>query len=115
MPTVITPAGSQGAFTGTTAVTIVAAPGASQQHVVTFVKFYNRDTVSHDFTLRFDANGTNYDHKVTSVAAGEWVEFGEEDRIVLDATTDILKAFTDATATTTEPFWQVTYGVRVVS
>lgn len=115
MPTVITPAGGEGVFNGTTEVDVVPAPSASQQHVITFLKCFNRDTVVHDFTIRHSKGATDYDHVIQDLEPGEWVEFDEGDRLVLDATDEILRVLMDAAHTTTAPFWIVTYGIRVAT
>lgn len=52
------PGQSNGATNGSTAVTLVAAPGASTQRQVKEILIYNADTVSHNFTVRINDSST---------------------------------------------------------
>ena len=56
--------------TGTTPVTIVAAPGPNAQRAVTEIRAYNSDTVNHSFTLQLDDNGTIYPIETVTVGPG---------------------------------------------
>jgi hypothetical protein len=98
------------ALTGTTFVDAVSAP-ASGKRLVRTLKIVNRDTVTHDITIRHVIGGTNYDQTIEDVATGEWIECSQEDLFILDsADTDKLQVKSDATATTTEPFSYAAYG-----
>lgn len=61
----------------TTNVTIAAAPTASTQRIVDFISIHNRDTVNATVTIKLDANGTEYILFVTTLAAGEKLEYQE--------------------------------------
>lgn len=102
------PVGNEGALNGTTAVTILAAPGAGFQRVTPAngVAVHNRDTVAHTITFQKNKNATAYVLDVAvSLAAGAVAMLGK--KVVLDATDESLEAVSDATATTTEPSFDV--------
>lgn len=52
------PAANDLVSNGTTAVTVVPAPGAGEQRQVNEVRLFNNDTITHGVTLQFDNNGT---------------------------------------------------------
>jgi hypothetical protein len=62
---------SEGALNGTATVTVVAAPAASTRRVVKSLTFYNRDTVNHTITLKYDISGTERFIAKTTLAPGE--------------------------------------------
>lgn len=102
------PLGNEGALNGTTAVTALAAPAADEQRIVPAdgVVVFNADTVAHVFTLQKNKNSTVYIlEKTASIAAGATHSFSV--RVVLDATDESLELVSDATATTTEPDFNV--------
>lgn len=59
----------------TTDVNIVASPAASTQRVVDFMSVYNSDTVSATVTIKFDANGTEYELFKALIGVGERIEY----------------------------------------
>jgi len=103
-----TPIGNEGPLNGTTAVTLLAAPGSGLQRIVPAngVSVYNADTVAHDVFFQKNKNSTiTVFWKEASVAAGSHVVLPK--KVVLDATDESLEAKTDAGATTTEPTFDV--------
>jgi len=104
-----TPTGNEAITTGTTEVTAVPAPAASQRHIVTEITIYNADTVQRTFTIQVAKASTNRIKYKQAVAVGKTLEyFG---RIVLDATDETVEVFADASATTTESDIVVAYGI----
>lgn len=100
----VTMVGNEGSLTGTTAVPLIAAPGASTQRSIPKggASIYNKDTVSHDFTFQKNKGGTITEvQKFSSVAAGETAVLAAI--VCLDATNESLEAKSNAAATTTEP------------
>lgn len=98
-----TPAGDDGTLNGTTPVTIVPAPGASDQHVVFAITIHNVDTAVVTVSVRkVSAGGTriiarkDLDPEDTLII---------DERIVLDATTDSITAVMSGAAATTDPDW----------
>lgn len=64
---------------GTTAVDIVAAPGASTRRLVRNITICNVDTVSHTITVRYNDNGTTYNMvKAVAVAASSILFWSDE-------------------------------------
>lgn len=61
----------------TTDVTLAASPAASTQRVIDFISIYNNDTANATVTIKLDANGTEYKLFVTTLAAGEKIEYQE--------------------------------------
>lgn len=55
---------------GTTAVTVVPAPGAGEQRQVNEVRLFNNDTITHNVTLQFDNGGTIRVIEAAPVLAG---------------------------------------------
>lgn len=102
------PIGNEGSLTGTTPVTILAAPAASTQRVLPSggASVHNADTVAHDITFRKLKGATpTIVQKLAAVPAGGLAVLAK--KVVLDATDESLQALTDATATTTEPTFDV--------
>lgn len=62
---------------GTTPVTVVSAPAASTQRVVDYLAVYNADTAAKSVTVRYDANGTEYQLIVVTLGVGERLEYQE--------------------------------------
>lgn len=64
---------SDGTFSGTSDITLVAAPGSSTRRMVKSLFIYNRDSVSHEFTIKYDNNGTQrHTHKFTLGSGETW-------------------------------------------
>lgn len=64
------PGSADSATNGTTPVTIVGAPGTSEQRLVQEITVYNRDTVPHTVILQLDNNATIRVFRSEHVAAG---------------------------------------------
>ena len=82
--TTYVPTASDGITTGTTAMTLVAAPAASTQRQVKFFSIYNADTVPSTVTVRLNNNATlRILHKVTlNVGSSLLYTDGEGFRVV---------------------------------
>jgi hypothetical protein len=64
---------TDGTFNGTSDVTLVSAPANSTRRVVKSLFIYNKDTVSHTFTIKYDNNGTQrHTHKFTLGSGETW-------------------------------------------
>lgn len=72
-----TPGGSRANTNSTTAVALVAAPGASTQRVIDNITIYNADTATATVTVRIDDNATEYTLVKFTVLAGETIEYTE--------------------------------------
>ena len=59
----------------TTDVNIVASPAASTQRVVDFISIYNADTAAATVTIKFDANGTEYELFKALIGVQERIEY----------------------------------------
>lgn len=104
------PGGDDGTLNGTTEVTLVAAPGASVQRIIQphGISIQNRDTAVVTVELRkVSAGGTRRIWR-GDLDVGD--TFYNDSQIVLDATTDSVRAVMSAAATTTNPDWNVSYG-----
>lgn len=98
-----TPGGDDGQLNGTTPVTVVPSPGASEQNVVVLITIQNRDTATVNVTLRkVSAGGTRQLWK-GDLNVGDTLEW--DGRVVLDATTDSITAVMAGAAATTNPDW----------
>lgn len=73
--TAFTPGRSVGVTNNTTAVNLVAAPGASTQRVIDTISVNNNDTANVALTVRFNANGTTYDLWKGTLMPGEHLEY----------------------------------------
>jgi hypothetical protein len=56
--TTVTPEASSTTSNSTADVTIVGAPGASEQRIIKFISIYNADTVANTATIKRDVSGT---------------------------------------------------------
>lgn len=61
----------------TTDVDLVGAPAASTQRVIDFLSVYNADSANSVVTIKFDANGTEYELWKATLGAGERLEYQE--------------------------------------
>ncbi|MDE2233592.1 MAG: hypothetical protein KGJ90_05830 [Patescibacteria group bacterium] len=73
-----TPASSDGALTGTTAVTVVASPAASTQRHVKEIHIYNLDSVTHTITVQFIDGASTFTLAQVIVPAGNFLRYGQE-------------------------------------
>lgn len=69
---------TQGSLTGTTVVTVVAAPGASTTRQIAHLTVYNADTVTRIITVQKDVSGTNVIVVKASLASGATLQFSRE-------------------------------------
>lgn len=100
-----TPAGDDGTLNGTTPVTLVPAPGASDQHVLLSITIHNVDTAVVTVSIRkVSAGGTRIITR-KDLNPEDTLVLGTDERIVLDATTDSITAVMSAAAATTNPDW----------
>lgn len=83
---------------GATDVALVGSPAASTQRVVDWLSVYNTDTVAHDVTVKFDANGTEFICWRGSLAAREKLEYTDAGGFVALNSSGIAKSATIATA-----------------
>lgn len=60
---------------GVTAIDAVTGPAASTQRVIDTISIVNTDTVSHQVTVKFDANGTEYILKRIALGVQERLEY----------------------------------------
>jgi hypothetical protein len=98
---------AKGSLNGTSAVTIVAAPGTGFMRRVESVRFVNIDTAAVDIRLRLTVAGpTNYecDCVIALAVDGKFFPVEGSDVIWL-GTTDSLTAVMGGAAATTNPTW----------
>jgi hypothetical protein len=85
--TTFVPGAASGLTTGTTPVTVVAAPASATQRQVKFLSVFNTDTSNATLTLRLDTGGTDRTLWRGVLAPGEAVQFVDNQGFsVLDAT-----------------------------
>lgn len=104
-----TESNNAGALNGTTAVDIVAAPGASTRRLVRNINIYNADTAAVTVTVRYNANGSLYIICKITLQVGDTLVLDQDDLKVLDATTDKIQALMSGAAATTNPDYNTTY------
>jgi hypothetical protein len=75
---VYTPGHSDGTSTGTTAATMVAAPGASTQRIIKYLSVYNKDTGAAIATVQFNNNSTLRELVVVKLDAGNELTWSPE-------------------------------------
>lgn len=73
--TAYTPGRTVANTNGVTDVDIVPAPAASTQRVCDFLSVYNSDTANAVVTIKFDANGTEYEIWKGTLGVGERLEY----------------------------------------
>lgn len=95
--------GGEVVLTGTTPVTVVAAPGASEQKQVLSLFAINRDTAARIFTTKKLGGTVTETLSVVTLAAGLRGQLLQPACCVLDGTGETITVETDATAATTEP------------
>lgn len=107
-----TPEANETTTNDTTAVTIVAAPGASEQIIVPVngVSVFNNDTVAATVQLLKDKNSTTYVLEEVSLDPGE--TFTNGTRIILDATDETVQVVLGGTVTTNQLDVTASYGVN---
>ena len=75
----------------TTDADIVPAPAASTQRVVDMISVFNSDTVNSNVTIKFDANGTEYNLFHVTLAPSEKIEYQEGQGFKVFATSGAVK------------------------
>jgi len=102
-----TPGGNEADTNGTTHVTIVAAPGASVQRIVSSVKITNIDSAAVDANIVISTGGTRRVIKRdAALAVGATLELRD---VVLDATNKLIEVVLGGAHTTTAPTAQAAY------
>lgn len=105
-----TPGSSDGVTTGTTPVTLVAAPASSTQRLVRTLTVFNKDTAARVVTLRYvSAGGTRILAKQTLQPDEALVWGGSGEHLVLDATTKSITAILDSAPATNQLDWTSHY------
>ncbi len=99
---------NDGALDGTTAVTLVAAPGADTARTVQLITIYNADTAAVTVTVQLDNDGTDRILVKATLAVGNTLRI--DGPLVLDATTKKIEAVMSAAAATTNPAFYSCYG-----
>lgn len=104
------PGGDDGTLNGMTEVTLVAAPGASVQRIVRerAISIQNRDTAVVTVEIRkVSASGTRRIWRGDLNVGDTWYN---DAQVVLDATTDSIRAVMSAVPATTNPDWVSSWG-----
>ncbi|MDB5184445.1 MAG: fibronectin type domain protein [Candidatus Saccharibacteria bacterium] len=86
------PASSDTITTGTTAVTVVAAPAASTQRQVKSMTIYNADTAAATVTVRLKNSATVRIMVSVALQAGHTLQYGENSWTVINSVGNILQA-----------------------
>jgi hypothetical protein len=95
--------GTPGDFSGTTWVTVVAAPASGKQRQVLAVHVSNLDSITHKFKLRKVVGASQYEmYAPKTVDAGLKGQLVDQS-IVLDATNMSLEAALDEAISATQP------------
>lgn len=106
----LTPKSNDGITTGTTPVTLVAAPASSTQRLVRTITVFNADTEARIVTLRYvSASGTRILTKQTLQPDETLVWGGASEHLVLDDTTKSITAVLDSAPATTQLDWTSHY------
>ena len=84
--TTYVPGQTNGTSNSTTAVTVVAAPGASTQRQVKFFSIYNADTLSAEVTVRLNDNATTRIITKTTLAIGDTLMYNDGEGFKVIAT-----------------------------
>lgn len=100
-----TPDSNQGVTTGTTAVTIVAAPGSGVKRIVKTITVVNRDTAARTVTCRLLVSATNYWVFTQVMQPSESLIFGGEGEIVVLDSTKALNIILDSAPATNQLDW----------
>lgn len=95
---------NEGSLTGTTPVTVVAAP-ASGKRIVKYMSLHNKDTVAHVVTILANSKIV---WKGTLNVGDTW-EFGDTNEIIVLTSVKTITMASDATATLAEPEFQTAY------
>lgn len=96
-----TPGANDGALNGTTAVEVVAAPGASTQRIVKTITIQNRDTAVVTLTLRYLNGASTRQLWKGDLDVGDTLVWS--DPLILDETDTSVTAVLAGAAATTNP------------
>lgn len=110
MPTTFGPKASDGVTTGTTPVTVVAAPSSGVTRIVKTVTVFNNDTEARTVTLTYLSNASERVVAAQTLQVGESLIFGGDGEIlVLDATTKSVTAELDDAPLANQLDWTTHY------
>lgn len=112
MPTTFIPGAFDGVTTGTTPVTIAAAPVPGVQRIVKTITVWNNDTQARMVTIRYLSGSNNrVITKQMLQASTEGIIFGGDGEIlVLDATNKSLTMLLDSAPLANQLDWTVSFG-----
>ena len=101
----ITPGDAHGSLNGATAVTVVAAPGASTTRAVRQLYVFNRDTADVLVTLYKTVSGTDYyvDRQPALPPGQAWRVIDGDDVLLINGTTESLRVVMSGAPATTNP------------
>ena len=95
-----TPGGNEALSSGTSDTTVVAAPAANTQRLISSIKVFNQDTIAHIVTVQIAKASNNFILYFNAVlAVNESFELRD---FVLDATDETVEITLGEAATTTE-------------
>jgi hypothetical protein len=98
----LTEVGNEGALTGTTPVTVLAAPASGHRRQLLKVGVYNGDGSTVNLTIQKDKAGTN--RVLKKVAITTLQQFSFTDLVILDATDESIELFIDESPSTQPTF-----------
>lgn len=105
-----TPASNDGVTTGTTPVTVIAAPSASTQRLCRTVTVFNNDTAARVVTLRYvSAGGTRILVKQTLQPDESLVWGGNGEHLIIDTTGKSITMILDSAPATNQLDWTSHY------
>lgn len=100
-PAAFTPGANDGVTNNATAVTLVAAPGASTQRQVKRINVYNADSAQATVTIRLNNGGTLRTMLTVALQTGERIEYEDGEGFQVFTVTGAIKV--TAVASTVEP------------
>lgn len=110
MATTFGPLANDGVFTGTTPVTLVAAPASNVKRLVKTITIFNADTQVRIVTLRYVSAGGNRTVVYQTLQPNETFIFGGDGEVlVLDATTKSVAALLDSAPLANQPHFTAHY------
>lgn len=109
MATTFGPGSNDGVFTGTTPVTIVAAPSSGVKRMVKTITVFNADTQARILTLRF-ASASNRTIAYQTLQPNDTFIFGGDGEVlVLDSTSKSITALLDSAPLANQPHFTAHY------
>ena len=103
--TTFVPGAASGLTTGTTPVTVVAAPASATQRQVKFLSVFNTDTSNATLTLRLDTGGTDRTLWRGVLAPGEAVQFVDRQGFSVRDAAGVPKLISTGVTVTTYAQW----------